>query len=112
MINTGYIFVLISITVAAFSQIMLKKAASKEYPNFIRQYLNVHVIVGYGLMFVALLLTMLAYRSLEYRIVPLMESLGFILVMILSRIFFKEEITLKKVCGICIIIAGIVIYYL
>lgn len=110
--NIGYVLSLTSIIIAAFSQMLLKKGANKEYSNFIRQYLNVYVICGYGMMFTALLLTMMAYKHLAYRVVPLLESLGFIFVMILSRIFFKEEITLRKVLGVCIIIAGIVIYYI
>jgi len=110
--NVGYIFSFTSIIIAAFSQILLKKGASKEYPNFIKQYLNVWVISGYALMFTALFLTIIAYRYLEYRIVPLIESLGFIFVMILSRIFFKEQITVRKACGVCVIVAGVVIYYL
>ena len=110
--NISYIIVIVSICVASFSQILLKKGAEKKYDSIIRQYLNPYVIIGYGMMFLSLLLTMLAYKGLEYKIVPLMESLGFIIVIILSRIFFSEKITVKKVLGTALILIGILVYYI
>lgn len=108
----SYIILITSVTIASVSQILLKAGANKQYPSIIRQYLNIFVISGYGLTFLSMLLTMIAYRGLEYKIGPLIESLGFVIVMILSRIFFKEALSLKKILGICIILVGIFIYYL
>lgn len=108
----SYLILFASVLVSAFSQILLKKAASKEYPTFIRQYLNVYVICGYGMTFLSMFLTVLAYRGLEYKVVPIIESIGFILVMLLSRLIFKESLTWKKILGTCIILLGIGIYYL
>lgn len=110
--NPSYLILFASVTIASFAQILLKCGALKNYATFLRQYLNVYVISGYGLTFFSLFLTTLAYRGLEYKVVPMIESLGFILVMLLSRIFFKEKLTVKKICGTCIILAGICIYYI
>ena len=41
-----------------------------------------------------------------------MESFGFLVVMILSRVFFGEKITKKKVLGNALIFTGIAIFYL
>lgn len=109
---TSYIIAISSIIVASFSQILLKLGASKKYDSFIRQYLNPYVIIGYGMMFISLFLTQVAYRGLEYRIVPLLESLGIVFVTLLSRGFFKEKITPKKIGGIALIILGIAVYYI
>lgn len=109
---SSYIFLLTSISIAAVSQMLLKKGALKQYDSFIRQYLNPYVICGYGLTFLSMFLTVLAYRGLEYKIVPILESIGFILVMLLSRIFFNEKLTTKKILGTCIILIGIGVYYL
>ena len=108
----SYFILIISITVASFSQVLLKKGAEQHYTGFIRQYLNFYVITGYGLTFISLLLTALAYRGLEYKIGPLIESLGFIIVIFLSRLFFKEKITTKKIIGMTTIFLGIFIYYI
>lgn len=110
--NYSYLILLTSVTIAAFAQILLKKGAEKTYPSFWRQYVNAFVIGGYGLTFLSLFLTTLAYRGLEYKIVPIVESAGFILVMFLSRLFFKEKLTPKKILGTCIILIGIGIYHL
>ena len=105
-------FLLASVTVAAFSQILLKMSARKTYPSVIREYLNPHVIIGYGMMVLSTVLTILAYRGLDYKNGPVIESLGYILVMILSLIFFGEKITRRKLLGNLLILAGIFVFYL
>lgn len=104
------IFVLSS-TVAAFAQILLKKGAMKKYDSVIREYLNVHVISGYALMFIGMLLGVIGYRHVEYKNGPVMESVGFFMVMLLSRAFFGEKITKRKVLGNVLILLGILVFY-
>lgn len=101
-----------SSTVAAFAQVLLKKGAQIDHGSFIREYLNFHVITGYGLMFIGMILAAFGYRHVEYKNGPVMESIGFIFVMVLSRLFFDEKITKKKLAGNALILAGIAIFYL
>ncbi|MCR5502276.1 MAG: multidrug ABC transporter [Lachnospiraceae bacterium] len=109
--NPYILLMILSQFIASFSQILLKKSSEKEYPNRIREYLNVLVIVGYGMMFISLFLTMIAYKGFEnFAAVPVLESMGYIIVMLLSRIFFKESITARKGLGIALIIGGIIVY--
>ena len=108
----SYIMLILSVTIASVSQILLKYGADKDYKSIISQYINPFVITGYALTFISLLLTVFAYRGLEYKIGPLIESLGYILVMIFGRIFFKEKITTKKIIGITLIFIGIFVYHL
>ena len=90
----SYVFLLIaSVLIASCSQIILKKSASKEYSSIIREYLNVRVIVGYGMMFISTILTIFAFKGLDYKNGPIIESLGYIFIMFLSRIFLKEKIS-------------------
>ncbi|HPF30458.1 MAG TPA: multidrug ABC transporter [Lachnospiraceae bacterium] len=110
--NTYYLILILSVILASSSQILLKMAAKKKYPNHLQEYLNPLVITGYGLTFVSMFLTILSYRGLAYKNVPIMESIGFIIVMILGRIIFKEKLSIWKISGTCIILAGICIYYL
>ena len=95
-----------SVLVASFSQLLLKKGAQNQYANVIREYLNVWVVSGYALMVASTLLTILAYRGLDYKNGPIIESLGFAFVLILSRLFFGEKITKRKVLGNVLIFAG------
>ena len=102
-----------SVVVAAFSQVLLKKSAKKTYSSVIREYLNPFVIIGYGMMVAATVFTVLAYKfGLDYKSGPVLESLGFVLVMLLSFGFFRERITPRKLIGNLLIVVGIVIVYL
>jgi len=91
---------------------LLKKGAAKHYDSFIREYLNPWVISGYGLMIVSTLCIIYAYRGVAYKNGAIVESLGYILIMVLSRIFIGEKITKKKLIGNLIILAGVVVFYL
>ena len=109
----SYVFLLIaSVLIASCSQIILKKSASKEYSSIIREYLNVRVIVGYGMMFISTILTIFAFKGLDYKNGPIIESLGYIFIMFLSRIFLKEKITKKKIIGNTLILLGILVFYI
>lgn len=109
----SYVFLLIaSVLIASCSQIILKKSASKEYSSIIREYLNVRVIVGYGMMFISTILTIFAFKGLDYKNGPIIESLGYIFIMLLSRIFLKEKITKKKIIGNSLILLGILVFYI
>lgn len=110
--NPYLIILLISVLIASFSQILLKKSAEKKYDSFIREYLNPYVILGYGMMFVSMFLTILSYEGMEFTNVPIVESTGYIMVLILSYFFFKERITKRKLLGMVFIFGGILVYYL
>ena len=101
-----------SSTIASFAQILLKKGAQIDHGSPIREYLNPHVICGYGLMFLGMLLGVIGYRHVEYKAGTVMESFGFLMVMVLSRVFFGEKITKKKVLGNLLILAGIAVFNL
>lgn len=109
--NGYYALGILSVVIASFSQILLKKGAMKRYDSFIREYLNVYVLSGYFFMFGSVLLTMIVYRGMDFMNVPVLEAIGYVLVPVLSYLFFKESLTKKKIMGIACILAGIFIYY-
>ncbi len=111
MVNKYMILLVLSVVVASLSQILLKKSASKTYSSVLREYLNPYVIIGYGMMVVSTLLTVGGYAGLEYKNGAVVESLGFVLVMLLSRFFFGEKITRKKLLGNALILLGIFVFY-
>ncbi len=110
--NMHMMILLISVMIASFSQILLKKSAEKTYSSWIREYLNVYVICGYGMMFVSMFLTIIAYGGMEFTNVQIIEATGYIMVLILSYFFFREKITKRKLLGMLCIFAGIAVYYL
>ncbi len=99
--------------IAAISQVLLKKSAKNTYSSLIREYLNPFVIIGYALMVLATVCGLIAYhKGVPYKNGVMIESIGFILVMIFSKVFFGEEITKRKVIGNALILLGMVIFYL
>ena len=113
MILNKYVYLLISsVIISSFSQILLKTSARKEYTSIVNEYLNSYVIIGYGMMVIATLTTILAYRGLDYKNGPVIESLGYLFIMVLSHFFFMEKISRKKLLGNLMILAGVFVFYL
>jgi len=112
MISKYSLLLIASVFIASCSQILLKKSAEIKYESFIKEYLNWRVIVGYGMMFVSTILTILAFKGLDYKNGPILESIGYIFMMVLSRYFLKEKITKNKIVGNVLILLGIVVFYI
>ena len=109
--NSYLIILIVSVMIAFFAQVLLKKSAEKTYASPLREYLNLYVICGYGLMFLSMFMTIASYSGLDFTNVPVIESLGYVMVMFLSYFFFKEKITKRKLFGMVIILVGIFIYH-
>lgn len=110
MINQFMLSMFLSVIIASISQVLLKKSAGKSYGTVIREYLNLYVIGGYGLLFASMLLTVFAYSGMDYKNGPVIESFGNVFVLALGYIFFRERISARKIVGITCIMAGIVIF--
>jgi small multidrug resistance pump len=102
-----YIF---SVFVASFAQIILKISARKAHLSIIKEYLNKEVICAYVILLSSTVLTIIAYRGVDLKRGPILESVGYIYILLLSWIFLKEKITPYKLLGIMIIIAGVFIF--
>lgn len=103
---------IVSVLIASSAQIILKSSADKKHDSFLKEYLNLKVIIGYGMMFFSTILTILAYRKLEYKYGSIIESLGYIFMLLLSKMFLNEKITKSKVIGNIIIVFGIIIFFI
>ncbi len=104
------ILALVSVFISAISQVILKKAAQKEYASVIQEYLNFPVISAYGIFFLATVLTVLAYKGIPLSMGGVLESTGYIYVTFFGWKLFHERITAKKLIALALIIAGICIY--
>jgi small multidrug resistance pump len=110
--NNGLLLLFCSVAVASFSQILLKTSARRPHADFWAEYCNPYVIAGYGMLLVSTVLTVLAYRTVDFKNGPIVESLGYLLVMVLSRLFFGEPLTRRKLLGNALILAGVAVFYL
>ena len=108
MNDTLYILLfLFSVLVSSFSQVLLKKSANKKHESKIKEYKNKEVIIAYILFLGSTFMTMMAYRGVDISLGPILESIGFVYVAVMSRLILKERITKRQVFAICLIMIGI-----
>ena len=108
-----YILVIVSVLAAAGAQMLLKQSAKRQYPSFIRQYLNPWVIGGYSIMCASLLLNIFCLsHGVQVKEISIIESLSYLFVPLLSWIFFKESITWRKAGAIAVIMIGVVVFFI
>ena len=110
--NKYVVLLILAVLVSSISQIILKKSASKSYNSVLKEYLNVYVITGYILMVISTVLVVFGLKWVPYKNEPIIESLGYLFVMILSNRILGEKITKKKILGNGLILLGILIYYM
>lgn len=101
---------LISVFISSVSQVMLKKAANKQYESKIKEYLNPLVFFAYVMFFGCTLLTVFAYKVVPLSLGPILEATGYFYVTIFGVVFFGEKITKKKWLAIVFIVLGIACY--
>lgn len=92
--------------VSAFSQIILKIGAQKDYKG-LKVYLNPYVIIGYTLFFAVTLLTVFCYRYIDLSLGGLISSLSYAFVAILSRLFLKETLNIRQIIAVILIVSGV-----
>ncbi len=108
LLYTGiYIF---GVIISAVAQVLLKKSANIKQENIIKEYLNWKTIISYSVFFIATLCTVLSYKYLPLSFGPILGTLEYLFVAILSYYFLKEKIKKKKLIGLFIILIGIFIY--
>ena len=110
--NKYVLLLILAVLVSSISQIILKKSASKTYDSVLKEYLNVYVITGYVLMVISTVLVVLGLKGVPYKNEPIIESLGYLFVMILSNRLLGEKITKKKFLSNALILVGIAVYYM
>lgn len=101
---------LLSVFIAAVSQIMLKVSANKEYNNKLAEYLNPLVITAYAMFVLSTLLTMFALRKIPLSLSPILESTSYIYVTVMGYFLLKEKLSRKKLVGLGLILFGILVF--
>ena len=100
---------LFSIFISAVSQVLLKKAAQREYTPWWREYLNPLVIGAYTIFFAATLLTMFAYKVVPLSLGAALETTSYCYVTFFGVKIFGETITKRKWLALTLIVFGILV---
>ncbi|GAB4261259.1 EamA family transporter [Thermincola ferriacetica] len=97
----GYYLILLSLFLMVFGQIMSKMGSSYE------SLFNVFVVVGYAALLLRGLVWLFILKRLPVSFAYPMMSLSFVLILVASYFVFGEAITLYKLLGSLLIIAGV-----
>lgn len=101
----------LAVLVASAAQILLKKAALRnQEATFLRKFLNLPVILGYGMMFGSTFLNVLALRKMPLSMTPVTEATGYLWVPLLSWLVMHVRPTRQNVIGGLVIVAGMVLF--
>lgn len=106
-----WIALVLAVVISSVSQMFLKRGAQTQYGSVLREYLNPWVLTGYALLFISTLCIIFAYAGVDYKNGPVIESLGFIFVLLLGRLLFSEKLTRNKIIGMCFIMLGVLVFY-
>ena len=106
------LILLFAVCASAISQVILKKAAIKEYDSPIREYLNLYVITAYAIFFGTTFLGIIAYRYVPLSMGPILEATSYIYVTVFGVKIFGEKIDRRRIMALCVIIAGIAVFTL
>lgn len=105
-----FVFVVIMTFLGALAALCLKRAS--ECADVFLLVKNQYFYIGGVLYVLAALINIYVLRFLDYSIVLPLTSLTYVWTMILSRFVLHENITEKKILGVCLIMAGAVLLVL
>ena len=101
---------LLGVFISSISQVLLKKAAQKQYDSRIKEYLNVPVIFAYTLFFGTTLLSVYSYKGIPLSWGPILESTGYLYVTVFGITIFHEKMNRTKILALLLIVSGIAVY--
>lgn len=100
----------LAVFLSTASQILLKKQAdTTTKKGFIWKFLNVRVIIAYGLLFLSLALNQVALIYVGVSVLPCITATSFIWIFLFGAVILREHPSRRKILGVVIILAGIAI---
>lgn len=98
---------------AAVSQLLLKIVAEKNKKNVgLQKLLDIRVILAYGMLLSTIFMNMIAMRYMPYKYTPVLATISYVFVLLLSYFVLKERINKRQFFGTLLIFAGIVVFNL
>ena len=112
-ITIWHAFIVGCIFASSCSQLLLKRSADRHHQTLWHSMLNWRVITAYAIFFVSLFINITAMsQGVNLKDLPILESLGYVFVPLLSYLVLKEKFTKRMLTSIALILIGIYIFYL
>lgn len=90
----------------AIAAFFLKKAAG--FKNITELIKNYNLYIGAGLYLLSAIINIIVLRYLNYSVVLPLTSITYVWTMVISYLFLKEKVGIKKLLGVSFIIMGCV----
>lgn len=101
---------LFCIFLGSVSQVMLKKAAQRQYISLIGEYLNPLVILAYVLFLLTTVLGVWIYQKVPLSLGPVLETTSYLYITFFGVYIFHEKMSRGKYIALILIILGVLIY--
>lgn len=115
----GHVYILLTLLLTVYGQLVLKWQMGYAGPMpadnldkllfLLRQFLNPWIMSGFASAFLASLAWMAAMTRFDLNYAYPFMSLAFIIVMLFSVLFLSETLTLQRVLGTVMVVAGLVV---
>ena len=102
-----YAIAFVAVFISTAGQILLKKqAGATRDKGFLSKFLNVRVILAYGMLFAALFMNQIALKEVPVSVLPCITSTSFIWVFLFGILILKEKPGKRKILGVALILLG------
>lgn len=106
-----YALGIVSAMMVATSQVLLKVGANRYGEHsVVRQYLNAFVLTGYVLFFLVTVVNVYVFSVVPLKMANIFVALGYVGVLVLSRLFLGERVDPQRIIGVVLIAAGVGLY--
>lgn len=113
----GHFYILLTLLFTVYGQLVLKWQMGQAGPLppgldeklffLFKQFINPWIISGFASAFLASLAWMAAMTRFDLNYAYPFMSLAFIIVMVLSVMFFQEQLTWNRVLGTLLVVGGL-----
>ena len=111
--NCFYLLVSLGVAGCSCSQVVLKKSATEQHNTKFALIANKKVLFAYSIFFLSVFINTIAVRyGVKVKDIPIIESIGYVCVPILSYYFLNERYSKKMMISTSLIVLGIFVYYM
>ena len=92
---------------SAFAQILLKLGATED--NKRMMFLRWQSLLGYTIYVLVVAVNMYLYKYVDLSLGAMLETLGYVFVLVLAKLVLKEKITSRQYIGMGLIMLGVIL---
>ena len=100
------LMVILCVLMNTFGQLFLKISALANRNKYL------YLMSGYGLSFCTVVVSVFLMKFIQLKTFTLIMGLNYISILFVSQWFFNERLTLNKLIGTILVLAGVVVFNL